>query len=296
LGGFTSLPNPSFLHPIIILFITNRLTALGPSVRIFLILILPNAIIPSGEKMRLKDKKAIVTGAGQGIGRSIALKLAQEGANIVIAEVNPDTGTQTAREVEALGRRGLFIAVDVANQKQVQTMVDQVLRAWRGIDILVNNAGLDRPSTLLKVKEEDWETVLGVHLKGTLNCIQAVAPNMIENGYGKIINTSSVWGKSGAVSEICYSSAKAGIIGLTKSVARELGRYQINVNVVLPGFILTPTVSKMAEKYRNMIIENTPLKRGGQPEEVANVVAFLASDEASFMTGAMVEVSGGWNM
>jgi 3-oxoacyl-[acyl-carrier protein] reductase len=278
------------------LFITNRLTALGPSVRIFLILILPNAIIPSGEKMRLKDKKAIVTGAGQGIGRSIALKLAQEGANIVIAEVNPDTGTQTAREVEALGRRGLFIAVDVANQKQVQTMVDQVLRAWRGIDILVNNAGLDRPSTLLKVKEEDWETVLGVHLKGTLNCIQAVAPNMIENGYGKIINTSSVWGKSGAVSEICYSSAKAGIIGLTKSVARELGRYQINVNVVLPGFILTPTVSKMAEKYRNMIIENTPLKRGGQPEEVANVVAFLASDEASFMTGAMVEVSGGWNM
>jgi len=246
--------------------------------------------------MRLKDKKAIVTGAGQGIGRSIALKLAQEGANVVIAEINPDTGTQTAREVEALGRRGLFIAVDVANQKQVQAMVDKVLRAWRGVDILVNNAGLDRPGNLLKVKEEDWETVLGVHLKGTLNCIQAVAPNMIENGYGKIINTSSVWGKRGAVSEICYSTAKAGIIGLTKSVARELGRHQINVNAVLPGFILTPTVSKMAEKYQNMIIENTPFKRAGQPEEVANVVAFLASDEASFMTGAMVEVSGGWNM
>ena len=146
------------------------------------------------------------------------------------------------------------------------------------------------------MKEEDWDAVLGVHLKGTLNCIQAVVPHMIENGYGKIVNLSSVWGKRGAVSEISYSSAKAGIIGLTKSVARELGRYQINVNAILPGLILTPTIAKMAEKYQNMIIENTPLRRIGQPEEVANVVAFLVSDEASFVTGAMLEVSGGWNM
>jgi len=246
--------------------------------------------------MRLKSKKAIVTGAGQGIGRSIALKLAQEGADVVIAEMNPDTGAQTAKEIETLGRKALSIPVDVANQKQVQVMVDQVFRAWKRVDILINNAGFDRPAHLLKMKEEDWEAVLGVHLKGTLNCIQAVAPHMIEQGYGKIINMSSVWGKSGAVSEVSYSTAKAGIIGLTKSVARELGRYQINVNVILPGLILTPTISKMAEKYQNMIIENTPLKRIGQPEEVANVVAFLVSDEASFVTGAMVEVSGGWNM
>jgi 3-oxoacyl-[acyl-carrier protein] reductase len=246
--------------------------------------------------MRLKDKKAIVTGAGQGIGRSIALKMAQEGADVVIAEMNSDSGNQTKKEVEALGRRALFIAVDVADQRQAKGMVEEVLRIWGRIDILVNNAGFDRGATLLKVKEEDWNAVLGVHLKGTMNCIQAVAPHMIENRYGKIVNISSIYGKSGGIAAISYSSAKAGIIGLTKSVARELGRYQINVNVVLPGLILTPTIAKMAEKYKNMIIDNTPLGRIGQPEEVANVVVFLASDEASFMTGASVEVTGGANM
>jgi len=246
--------------------------------------------------VRLEDRKAIVTGAGQGIGRSIALKMAREGAEVVIVEWNPDTGKRTQKEIEDLGKRSLFFQIDVAEQKQVQHMVGEVLKAFGKIDILVNNAGFDRPGTLLKTREEDWDAVLGVHLKGTLNCIQAVVPHMIEKGYGKIVNISSIWGKSGAISEISYSAAKAGIIGLTKSVARELGRHQINVNVVLPGMILTPTISGMADKYKNLIIENTPLKRAGQPEEIANVVAFLASDEASFMTGAAVEVSGGWNM
>jgi NAD(P)-dependent dehydrogenase (short-subunit alcohol dehydrogenase family) len=246
--------------------------------------------------MKLKDKITIVTGAGQGIGRSIALKMAQEGADVVIAEVNPKTGNQTRMEVEALGRKALFFPVDVANQKQVKSMVEEILKIWGRIDILVNNAGFDRGATLSKVKEEDWDAVLNVHLKGTMNCIQAVAPGMIEHRYGKIVNISSIYGKSGWIAAISYSSAKAGIIGLTKSVARELSRYQINVNVVLPGLILTPTIAQMAEKYKNMIIDNTPLGRIGQPEEVANVVAFLASDEASFMTGASVEVSGGWNM
>jgi len=246
--------------------------------------------------MRLKDKKAIVTGAGQGIGRSIALKMAQEGADVVISEWDPETGNQTKKEVEALGRKALFIKLDVAIRIEVQNMVAEILRVWGRIDILVNNAGFDRGATLLKVKEEDWDAVLGVHLKGTMNCIQAVAPHMIEKQYGKIINISSIYGKSGGIAAISYGAAKAGIIGLTKSVARELGGYQINVNVVLPGLILTPTIAKMAEKYRNMIIDHTPLGRIGQPEEVANVVAFLASDEASFVTGAGIEVSGGSSM
>jgi 3-oxoacyl-[acyl-carrier protein] reductase len=237
-----------------------------------------------------------VTGAGQGIGRSIALKMAQEGADVVLAEWNPETGKTTQKDVEALGRKTLFFQVDVADPGQVRTMVSEVMNAWGRIDILVNNAGFDRGATLLKVKEEDWDAVLGVHLKGPLNCIQAVAPHMIENRYGKIVNISSVYGKSGGIAAISYSTAKAGIIGLTKSVARELGRYQINVNVVLPGLVLTPTIAKMDEKYRKMIIERTPLGRMGQAEEVAGVVAFLASDEASFMTGAAVEVSGGSSM
>jgi len=237
-----------------------------------------------------------VTGAGQGIGRAIALKLAQEGADVVVAEMNPETATQVTKEVEELDRKALLAVVDVSDQRRVQEMVSNALSTWGRIDVLVNNAGLDRGGTILKLKGEDWDAVLGVHLKGTFNCIQAVAPRMIENRYGKIVNLSSIYGKVGGIAETIYCSAKAGIIGLTKSVARELARYQINVNVVLPGLILTPTISKMAEKYRNIIIENTPLGRIGEPEEVANVVAFLASDEASYVTGAAVEVSGGWNM
>jgi len=246
--------------------------------------------------MMLEDKIAIVTGAGQGIGKATAIRLAEKGADVTVAEWNQETAQETGREIEKIGRRSLIQVVDVAQRAQVQEMVDRVVAEWGRVDILVNNAGFDRPGTLMKVTEEDWEAVLGVHLKGCLNCMQAVMPGMIERRYGKIINISSIYGRTGGKAEVAYSSAKAGIIGLTKSVAREVGKYGINVNVVLPGLTDTPTIRKMPQNYRDVIIAQTPLGRWAQPEEIASVVAFLASDEASFITGAAIEVTGGWMM
>lgn len=246
--------------------------------------------------MRLKDRVAVVTGAGQGIGRAIAHKMAHEGAWVAIVEWNRESGLQVLEELKERGSRAILIPCDVADRVSVEAMVEEVMEKWGRMEILVNNAGFDRPATLLKVTDGDWEAVLGVHLRGTLNTIRAVIPHMIERSYGKIVNISSIYGRTGGVAAISYSAAKAGILGLTKSVAREMGKYGINVNAVLPGLTATPTIAKMPEKYRDMILRETPLGRMGEPEEVANVVAFLASDEASFMTGACVEVTGGWRM
>ena len=215
------------------------------------------------------------------------MKMAQEGADVAIAEMNPDTGTQTAREIERSGEKGTVPDSGCGEPKQVQDMVKQVLSAWGRIDILVNNAGFDRRGHPFEGERRG----LGCGLRCSFERNDELHPGCCSPYDRKPLRKDRQHflhlGKSGAISEISYSSAKAGIIGLTKSVARELGRYQINVNVVLPGLILTPTIAKMAEKYQNMIIEKTPMKRIGQPEEVANVVAFLASDEASYMTGAL---------
>jgi len=238
--------------------------------------------------MKLKGKVALVTGAGQGIGKSIALKFAAEGADLALFDINRETCTVTAEESKTLGARCTAYGVDVANREQVHEACED--------DILVNNAGFDRGATLFKVTEKDWGAVLNVHLKGTLNCIQALAPIMIRRRYGKIINISSIYGKSGGIAAISYSAAKGGIIGLTKSIAKELGKNNITVNAVLPGLTETPTIRKMPEKYKKMIIDATPLGRMARPEEIANVVAFLASDESSYVTGATVEVTGGWMM
>ena len=246
--------------------------------------------------MKLKGKVALITGAGQGIGKSIALKFAAEGADLVLFDVNKDTCTVTAEESEGLGGRCKVYAVDVADRERVQGACEEVLTVFGRVDILVNNAGFDRGATLLKVTEKDWQAVLDVHLKGTLNCIQALAPIMISRRYGKIINISSIYGRSGGIAAISYSAAKGGIIGLTKSIAKELGKSNINVNAVLPGLTDTPTIRKMPERYMKMIIEATPLRRMARPEEIANVVAFLASDESSYITGATIEVTGGWMM
>lgn len=246
--------------------------------------------------MRLKDRVSVITGAGQGIGRAVARKMAAEGSWVVLLEWNRETGGRVLEELKAHGHRAMFIACDVADRGAVEGAVQEVLERWGRLEVLVNNAGFDRPATLLKVTDEDWEAVLGVHLRGTLNTMRAVIPHMVERSYGKIVNVSSIYGKTGAVAATSYSAAKAGILGLTKSVAREVGKYGINVNAVLPGLTATPTIAKMPEKYKEMILRETPLGRIGEPEEVANVIAFLASDEASFMTGACVEVSGGWRM
>ncbi len=246
--------------------------------------------------MRLKDRVAVVTGAGQGIGRAVARKMAMEGAWVVLVEWNPETGKDALRELKEAGFKVLLVSCDVADRIGVEAMVQEVVEKWGRLEVLVNNAGFDRPATLSKVIDEDWEAVMGVHLRGSLNTIRAAAPYMMERCYGKIVNISSIYGRTGAVAAISYSSAKAGILGLTKSVARELGKYGINVNAVLPGLTATPTISKMPEKYKEMILRETPLGRMADPMEIANVVAFLASDEASFMTGACVEVTGGWRM
>ncbi len=246
--------------------------------------------------MRLKGKVALVTGAGQGIGRSIALKFATEGADLALFDINRETCTETGEESKGFGGRCTVHAVDVANREHVQGACEEVLSVFGRVDILVNNAGFDRGATLLKVTEKDWEAVLDVHLKGTLNCIQALAPMMIRRRYGKIINISSIYGKSGGIAAISYSTAKGGIIGLTKSIAKELGRNDITVNAVLPGLTDTPTIRRMPEKYKKMIIDATPLGRMAKPEEIANVVVFLASDESSYITGATIEVTGGWMM
>ncbi len=246
--------------------------------------------------MRLRDRVAIVTGAGQGIGRAVALKFAQEGAWVAVAERNRETGRVVAEEMEKAGAEARFVPCDVADASTVNALVEKVIETWGRVDILVNNAGFDRPATLFRVTEEDWDAVLGVHLKGTLNGIRAVVPHMIRRGYGRIVNISSIYGRTGGIAAISYSAAKAGILGLTKAVAREVGKHGVLVNAVLPGLTRTPTIERMPAKYRDMIIQETPLGRMAEPEEIANVVAFLASEEASFMTGACVEVTGGWRM
>jgi 3-oxoacyl-[acyl-carrier protein] reductase len=246
--------------------------------------------------MKLKGKVALVTGAGQGIGKSIALKFATEGANLALFDINRETSTETGEEAKGLGAKCMVYPVDVVNREHVRGACEEVLTVFGRVDILVNNAGFDRGATLLKVAERDWEAVLDVHLKGTLNCIQALAPMMITRRYGKIINISSIYGKSGGIAAVSYSTAKGGIIGLTKSIAKELGKSNITVNTVLPGLTDTPTIRRMPEKYKKMIIDATPLGRIAKPEEIANVVAFLGSDESSYITGATIEVTGGWMM
>lgn len=247
--------------------------------------------------MKLKGKVAIVTGAGQGIGRAIAFLAASEGARVALVDWNPETGRETLRDLREAGGEGVFFCADVSRSSEVQKVVDEVLRLWGRIDILVNNAGFDRPSGIFKIKEEDWEAVQGVHLRAAILFMRQVMPVMKEQKCGQIVNISSIYGKVGGKGEIAYATVKAGLLGLTKSAAKEVGKYGIRVNAVLPGLTETPAIQvMMAEKYKKEFLAQTPLGRMAQPEEIAKAVLFLASDDASFITGAGLEVTGGWEM
>jgi len=240
---------------------------------------------------------AVVTGAAQGIGLAAAQRFAEAGARTVLTDWNFETAEQEAQAIRKSGHQAWAYALDVTDPQAAASIVEQVEREVGPLEILVNNAGFDRPGTILKVSLEDFDAVLSVHLKGTLHLIKATAPGMMARGYGKIVNVASIYGKIGAKGEAAYTAAKAAMIGLTRSAAREMGSRGVYVNAVLPGLTATPTIlTKMAAKYRDMIIAETPLGRIAQPEEVAEAIAFLASNRASFITGVCLEVSGGWGM
>jgi 2-hydroxycyclohexanecarboxyl-CoA dehydrogenase len=246
---------------------------------------------------RFKNKVALVTGAGQGIGQAVAFRLAAEGAAVGVLDRNADTARFTANEIKLNDGNALSLVCDVTDSDAVKQCVRALAERFGRIDVLVNNAGFDRPGGFLKVTPEDFQAVWSVHLLGAVNCCQACGPLMIEQASGSIVNVSSIYGKAGSKGESAYSSVKAGLIGLTKSLAREWGPKGVRVNAILPGLTDTPTIrDRMSPKFKDAIIAETPLGRIGDPSEVAAVVAFMASDDASFITGATLEVTGGWNM
>jgi 3-oxoacyl-[acyl-carrier protein] reductase len=247
--------------------------------------------------MKLEGKKAIVTGGSRGIGRSIAIAFAREGADVLVNYHSNDAAArEVVAEIEKLGRKGVAVQADVADYQSAKKMVGQCVEQLGVVDILVNNAGVSKPSMLLKMSEADWDYIIDVHLKAAFNTTQAAGNYMKEKKYGKIINVISTAGIFGTVGQINYASAKAGIIGFTKSASRELGRYNINVNVICPGITKTDMTQKLQtdEKLRQIYESRIQLGRFGEPEEIAPAFVFLASDDASYITGQVLGVDGGY--
>jgi len=247
--------------------------------------------------MRLKDKVAVVTGGGRGIGRAAALAFAQEGAHVLVNYVsNSKAADEVVSQIEKLGRKALAVKADVASTVDAQNMVNAAIEKLGGLDILVNNAGVSIPAMLLKMTEDQWDRIINIHLKGTFNCTQAAARHMREKKYGKVINVISTAGIFGTVGQINYASAKAGIIGFTKSASRELGRYNINVNAICAGVIETDMTDKIRtdEKLKEIYTQRIQLGRFGKPEEVAHAFVFLASYESDYITGHVLAVDGGY--
>lgn len=245
--------------------------------------------------MRLKDKVAVITGAGRGIGRAIAMRFSSEGAIVVICDINEADLQQVAAEINQNGGRVMAQVIDVAELDQVEVMIQNALAKFATIDILINNAGITRDVMLHKMSEADWDKVVKVNLKGCFNCTKSVMAIMREKGYGRIVNVSSV-SRFGNVGQANYAASKAGIVGFTRAVAKEAGTKGITVNAVAPGSIMTDMFMAIPQNIRELAKLITPLRRAGTPDEVANVCLFLASDESSYVTGQVIHCDGGMFM
>ncbi|MDD5259644.1 MAG: 3-oxoacyl-[acyl-carrier-protein] reductase [bacterium] len=246
--------------------------------------------------MKLAGKVAIVTGAAQGIGKEIATALAQEGSDLAIIDVNLEQAEKTAQELAALGRKTIALKVDVSKSTEVEEMVNKILDKFGKIDILVNNAGITRDNLLLRMKEEEWDLVISINLKGTFNCLKAVTRPMIKARSGKVVNIASIIGIAGNAGQANYAASKAGVIALTKSAAKELASRSVNVNAVAPGFIQTAMTNVLSEAVKEEMLKRIPMAKLGEVKDVAKAVVFLAGPDSDYITGQVIVVDGGMVM
>ena len=245
---------------------------------------------------RLEGKVALVTGGAQGIGRAVALLFAREGARVAISDINLEKARETCREIEAISQEALAIGGNVANSEEAEAMVQQTVEKFGRLDILVNNAGITRDQILLRMKEDDWDRVLSVNLKGTFHVTKSGLRPFLKQKAGKVVNIASVTGQMGNAGQANYAASKAGVIGFTKSIAREYASRNIQVNAVAPGFIETAMSQAIPQKERELLIKTIPMERLGSPEDIAEAVLFLSSPAADYITGQVLNVNGGMYM
>lgn len=246
--------------------------------------------------MLLKDKVAVITGGARGIGREIALLFAKEGSDIVLFDVNQEHLDKTVKDIEALGRSSLGLVVDVTKADQVDAAMNKILDKFKKIDILVNNAGITRDALLIRMSEADFDAVININLKGAFNCSKAVCKIMMKQRSGRIVNIASIIGIMGNAGQVNYSASKAGMIGMTKSLAKELASRNVNVNAIAPGFIETDMTAKLPADVREQLLKTIPVGRLAQPVEVAKAALFLSSELSDYITGQVIQVDGGMLM